>query len=91
MAFLDTHTKINYGGVSSTFRDSKTVPFQWKKKLTFPEVKMIQGNCSEAMKLWGYKMAGSAQELANLEPILPFKFPAPSKAPAPTKAETLGD
>ena len=87
---MDTHTKINYGGVSSTFRDSKTVPFQWKKKLAFPEVKMIQGNCSEAMKLWGYNMAVSAEELAQLEPILPFKFPAVTKASAPTKDKAKG-
>jgi hypothetical protein len=79
--------------VSSTFRDSKTVPFQWKKKLAFPEVKMIQGNCSEAMKLWGYKMAGSAEELAQLEPILPFKFTDKqvlTKKPAPSKDKTKG-
>ena len=72
---MDTHTKINYGGVSSTFRDSKTVPFQWKKKLSFAQVKTIQASCGEAMKLWGYKMANSNEELAILEPTLTFKFP----------------
>jgi hypothetical protein len=73
--FLDTHTKINYGGVSSTFRDSKTVPFQWKKKLSFQEVKTIQANCTQAMKLWGYKPANSHDDLLKLNPVLPFKFP----------------
>ena len=73
-SYLDTHTKINYGGVSSTFRDSKTVPFQWKKKISFDDVKLIQGNCTEAMKLWGYKSASTKEELAQLHPVLPFKF-----------------
>ncbi|XP_017485760.1 PREDICTED: carbohydrate sulfotransferase 4, partial [Rhagoletis zephyria] len=29
--FLDTHTKVNIGGVSSTYRDSKSAPFHWKQ------------------------------------------------------------
>jgi chondroitin 6-sulfotransferase 3 len=36
--FLDSHTKLNIGGVSSTFRDSKSVPFHWTKDLRFEEV-----------------------------------------------------
>ena len=72
--YLDTHTKTNYGGVSSTFRDSKTVPFLWKKKILFDDVKLIQGNCTDAMQLWGYKEAKSQDDLAKLNPILPFKF-----------------
>lgn len=36
--FLDSHTKIDYGGVSSTFRDSKSAPFHWIKDLQFSEV-----------------------------------------------------
>lgn len=36
--FLDTHTKLNIGGVSSTFRDSKTAPFHWKEDLSWEEV-----------------------------------------------------
>lgn len=31
--FLDTHTKVNIGGVSSTYRDSKSAPFHWKHDL----------------------------------------------------------
>jgi hypothetical protein len=30
------------GGVSSTFRDSKTAPFAWREKLTMREVENIQ-------------------------------------------------
>lgn len=36
--FLETHTKANVGGVSSTFRDSKSAPFHWAKELSFNEV-----------------------------------------------------
>lgn len=39
--FLDTHTKLNIGGVSSTFRDSKTAPFHWKDDLSWEEVSFI--------------------------------------------------
>ena len=40
--FLDTHTKTNIGGVSSTFRDSKTAPFKWRERLKKDEVLKIQ-------------------------------------------------
>ena len=40
--FLDTHTKANIGGVSSTFRDSKTAPFKWRERLKKEEVLEIQ-------------------------------------------------
>lgn len=36
--FLDTHTKVNIGGVSSTFRDSKSAPFHWVQDLTADDV-----------------------------------------------------
>lgn len=36
--FLDSHTKVDYGGVSSTFRDSKSAPFHWIRDLQFSEV-----------------------------------------------------
>lgn len=36
--FLDSHTKVNIGGVSSTYRDSKSAPFHWKQDLKQNEV-----------------------------------------------------
>lgn len=39
--FLDSHTKMDYGGVSSTFRDSKSAPFHWIKDLLYEEVSAI--------------------------------------------------
>ncbi|CRK87194.1 CLUMA_CG000999, isoform A [Clunio marinus] len=73
--FLDTHTKTNVGGVSSTFRDSKSAPFHWTKELPYNEVKYIQDSCKEAMRLWGYKEASNASELLrNFNPLLPFPY-----------------
>lgn len=39
--FLDSHTKLDIGGVSSTFRDSKSAPFHWTKDLSYSEVNII--------------------------------------------------
>jgi len=68
--FLDTHTKSNKGGVSSTFRDSKTAPFKWREKLSMAEVVNIQVKCEEAMRLWGYKILTDPEELTTFEPVL---------------------
>ena len=42
--FLDTHTKQDLGGVSSTFRNSKSAPFHWTKDLDFEDILNIQVN-----------------------------------------------
>uniref|UniRef100_A0A2M4CPV5 Putative carbohydrate sulfotransferase 5 n=1 Tax=Anopheles darlingi TaxID=43151 RepID=A0A2M4CPV5_ANODA len=71
--FLDTHTKQDVGGVSSTYRDSKSAPFHWTKDLTFEEVKIIQDSCVAAMKSWGYRNATSEWELYNnFNPLLSY-------------------
>lgn len=58
--FLDSHTRSDIGGVSSTFRDSKSAPFHWINDLSFHEIERIQGSCTEAMRLWGYRLAERA-------------------------------
>ena len=84
--FLDTHTKTNIGGVSSTFRDSKTAPFKWRERLKKHEVLKIQvlifhlkrnsdvifikEKCKEAMKLWGYKLLMEDEDLETFQPVL---------------------
>ena len=68
--FLDTHTKTNIGGVSSTFRDSKTAPFKWRERLTLDEMLKIQDDCEEAMKLWGYKAVTESDDLHSFEPVI---------------------
>jgi len=68
--FLESHTKSNKGGVSSTFRDSKTAPFKWRERLSMAEVVNIQVKCEEAMKLWGYKVLTDAEDLKTFDPVL---------------------
>lgn len=58
--FLDSHTRSDIGGVSSTFRDSKSAPFHWINDLSYFEIERIQGSCQRAMRLWGYRMAERA-------------------------------
>ncbi|XP_040583049.1 carbohydrate sulfotransferase 4 [Lepeophtheirus salmonis] len=52
--FLKSHTAIKKGGVSSTFRNSKTAPYHWMKDLKIEEILSIQKECGEALRLWGY-------------------------------------
>ncbi|XP_077284051.1 carbohydrate sulfotransferase 3 [Arctopsyche grandis] len=65
--FLDTHTKLDLGGVSSTFRNSKSAPFHWTKDLDFEDVWNIQSECFEAMAHWGYNMAHNQSHLMSKE------------------------
>lgn len=67
--FLDSHTKQNVGGVSSTFRDSKSTPFHWRLDLNYSEVQYIEENCDEAMKLWGYVRAENEVHLREFQPV----------------------
>lgn len=70
--FLESHTKINVGGVSSTFRDSKMAPLHWRNDLNFTEVQWIEENCEEAMKLWGYVRAKNASLLRDFNPLTSY-------------------
>lgn len=67
--FLESHTKINVGGVSSTFRDSKMAPLHWRNDLNFTEIQWIEEHCEEAMKLWGYVRAKNASSLRDFHPL----------------------
>lgn len=74
--FLDSHTKSDIGGVSSTFRDSKSAPFHWIKDLTYYEVNAIQNGCAKAMDLWGYRKVTNFTNFNNynFDPLLSFPF-----------------
>ena len=63
--FLDTHTKEDFGTEYSTYRDSKTAPFNWIKELSFEDVEIIQRNCEKAMQVWGYRKVESLNDLQN--------------------------
>ena len=72
--FLETHTTQNIGGVSSTFRDSKSAPYHWKKDhwkkdLPFDKIAAVQKKCAEAMRLWGYRAYASEAELDSVHPV----------------------
>uniref|UniRef100_A0A1B6DXR3 Sulfotransferase domain-containing protein n=1 Tax=Clastoptera arizonana TaxID=38151 RepID=A0A1B6DXR3_9HEMI len=67
--FLDTHTKTNAGGVSSTFRNSKVAPFHWRQDLSFREVRSIQKVCRPAMAAWGYLVAFNSSHQRDFNPI----------------------
>lgn len=70
--FLDSHTKLNIGGVSSTFRDSKSAPFHWRTDLNATEIQYIEDNCDEAMKLWGYVETKGETNLKDFNPLASY-------------------
>lgn len=72
--FLDTHTKNDVGGVSSTFRNSKVAPFHWRADLDFEEVHEIQRVCATAMRLWGYVMALNSTHQKDFDPITNYQL-----------------
>lgn len=74
--FLDTHTRNDIGGVSSTFRDSKSAPFHWMRDLTYEEIDNIQSSCTKAMELWRYKKMEDQQSYEDklFNPLLSFPF-----------------
>lgn len=73
-AFLDSHTKAAHKS-SWTVRNSEKAAFHWMKDSDFEEVMQVQGNCTEAMKLFGYKEIAEASQLTeDFEPLLPFNI-----------------
>ncbi|XP_024943302.1 carbohydrate sulfotransferase 5 isoform X3 [Cephus cinctus] len=72
--FLDTHTKNDVGGVSSTYRNSKAAPFHWRTDFDFETVEKIQRVCADAMALWGYVMAVNATHQKDFNPITSYRL-----------------
>ena len=72
--FLDTHTKVNVGGVSSTYRNSKSAPFRWRQKLEHSEVRAIQRACAPAMHYWGYRRAANSSHQKDFDPLGEFSL-----------------
>ena len=73
-SFLDSHTKHNKGGVSSTFRNSSTAPYHWKKDLSFKRILEIQADCTEALNSWGYFVYKTEDQLATVHPVLEYSL-----------------
>ncbi|XP_047103034.1 carbohydrate sulfotransferase 5-like isoform X2 [Schistocerca piceifrons] len=72
--FLDTHTKVDVGGVSSTYRNSKSAPFHWRQDLSFLEVRAIQRHCKQAMDSWGYVEAFNSTHQREFNPLSDYKL-----------------
>ncbi|XP_058808589.1 carbohydrate sulfotransferase 1-like [Phymastichus coffea] len=70
--FVNTHTRVSRGDEYSTFRNSSAVSFQWKEKLAFDEVNVIQENCYEAIQIWGYNLAFNGSHQKNFDPLRPL-------------------
>jgi hypothetical protein len=72
-AFLDNHTQVDIEGLYSVTRNSKTTPFHWRTDYenNFLEVQTIQSQCSNAMSLWGYKMANNKSHMLSFHPVGP--------------------
>ena len=70
-SFLESHTKKDQKERHpwSTFRDSKSAPYHWKKDLSFDEVVKIQSVCADALRLWGYHTFSTKQELREIHPV----------------------
>lgn len=63
--FLETHTQSNRNDYFGTIRKTSDIPLKWIDELLWEDVSRIQltEECSEAMKLWGYRVAYSEEEL----------------------------
>ncbi|XP_051161919.1 carbohydrate sulfotransferase 4-like isoform X4 [Leptopilina boulardi] len=75
--YLDTHTKTDFGDMSSTFRNSKAAPFHWRTDLTFFEVNEIQEACKDAMQLWGYVRAENYTHQQYFNPTINYSLEYP--------------
>lgn len=67
--FLDSHIKVDAGGVSSTYRNSKNAAFHWRFDLKYSEVLHIEDNCDQALKYWGYLKSVDESKLRENIPL----------------------
>lgn len=66
--FLESHTTQQIETELqeySTYRNSSETPLRWVKELSFEETVEVQRDCEEAMKLFGYKLVKSADEMTE--------------------------
>jgi len=67
-----TADESKYANVMSTVRNPQFEKQQWMQELNIDSIIKIQNNCSEAMRLWGYKILKSEEELKPTNPVLNF-------------------
>lgn len=70
--YLNSHTKVHFNGGSGTIRKSEDVPFRWQKHLNFSEIRQIEEECEEAIKLWGYLKVYDKHNLSNFYPLTTY-------------------
>ena len=72
-AFIQSHTNLNttnsiqtHGNKHfSTAKESQSIPFQWRLKLTWEDIQNIQEHCKEALEMWGYFIFSNQEELTQ--------------------------
>ena len=57
----------------NTFRNPKDTPFRWRQSLNWDQILEVQNDCYEVLKLWGYRVFNSKEELNN-DPLLNCNF-----------------
>ena len=74
--FIQSHTQTQTAQTDmfSTVRNSATVPYHWRKDLTFPEIQAVQSECSDAMQLWGYQEYQNQADVDMVWPVNKFTF-----------------
>ncbi|XP_035706126.1 uncharacterized protein LOC110846888 isoform X2 [Folsomia candida] len=86
-AYIRTHTTNTMGGVSSTFRHSKSTPFQWIKYFAdgnnTEELEHVEEQCGKAMQLWGYAPLDLDTSNNATESMILLKAPWPEMVLAP--------
>ena len=54
--FIKEHTKQTAAKANwNTFRNTKDIPDQWRKGLIEAEIRTIESQCFQAMRIWDYK------------------------------------
>ena len=57
----------------NTFRNPKDTPFRWRQSLNWDQILEVQNDRYEVLKLWGYRVFNSKEELNN-DPLLNCSF-----------------
>ena len=68
-SWIESHTTARRGGLSSTFRNSKTTPLRWRTYMDWSQIEDIQSKCSKALKLWGYEEAKDEIHVRSFNPV----------------------
>ncbi|XP_013790025.1 carbohydrate sulfotransferase 3-like [Limulus polyphemus] len=68
--FIASHTRRSEADPYSTHRNSSAVAFEWRHRLSFPQIENIQKYCSGVLRTLGYDILNSTSDIGGLPPIL---------------------